>query len=184
MNDLDSLNKKLDELILKLNSKEEYFKKCLKCPNKGKCCIDNDIDIRDDEWAYIKKYLLDNEDIYKLVYDNFKNGRRCYFRTDEKCLIHDIRPLNCKYTPYQMIYKDGHLIYHISDDYCNFSYQDIICDIDTKEDIYYDFRSNRYYILLNNFIDEYYDSLFYESHTAYIRLYKLFRRDIISEKNN
>ena len=53
----------------------------------------------------------------------------------------------------------------------------------TKDDIYYDPISNRHYILLNNFIDEYYDSLFPNSHTAYIRLYKLFRRDIINEKN-
>lgn len=183
MNDLNSLNKKLEKLIDELNSKEDFFKKCLNCPNKGKCCIDNDIDIRDDEWAYIKKYLLDNKDVYDLVYDNFKNGRRCYFRTDSKCLIHDIRPLNCRYTPYQMIYKDGNLIYHIADDDCNFSYQELPANIDTKDDIYYDPISNRHYILLNNFIDEYYDSLFPNSHTAYIRLYKLFRRDIINEKN-
>lgn len=119
---LDEIKNELNKEIEELEKLDSYWTKCRKCPFKGKCCIDNDIDIREDEWELIKNLLDSNSEIRGKVKNNFLNDKKCYFRTEECCLIHNIRPTNCIYTPYQAIVTkyENHLIYNKIDDNCNF----------------------------------------------------------------
>lgn len=178
---LAEIKKELFHEINELEEKEPYWHKCDHCMNKGKCCIDNDIDIRDDEWMIIKDYLGSHPDIYERVKKNFNEGKKCYFRTEECCLIHDIRPLNCIYTPYQVIqniYND-HILYSAIDDECNFISKEyrIKKQAPSKKILYLD-KEKRYYLLLNHWYFNYEDnSDNKEKKVAEERLKAYFRED-------
>ena len=91
---------------------EPKWEKCSKCPNSGACCIGADITMYEYEWEIISKYLIDNPIVFNEVKLNYRRGLLCYFRTDDKCLIHDIRPLNCIFTPYQAIFGADRCIHY------------------------------------------------------------------------
>lgn len=142
-----------------LENIEPVWKLCRKCPFHGKCCIDNDIDIREDEWKEIEGYILSDKKVYDEVRENFLLGRKCYFRTEECCLIHKIRPTNCIYTPYQLIKP------RFSSDIC-FSSRSECCDFENieKKDasltFYNDFivkvdDRQPYYLYLNYWFENY-----------------------------
>lgn len=150
---LDEIREELFSEIDELLDKDPYWHKCDHCNNKGKCCIDNDIEIREDEWERIKCLLDSSSDIRRQVKENLETGRKCYFRTESCCLIHDIRPLNCIYTPYQVIqnlYND-HICYSSIDDECNFVTKDyrIKKQVPSKKILYLD-KEKRCYLLLNH----------------------------------
>lgn len=149
---LEEIKKELFGEIEVLFQKEPLFERCLSCPFKGKCCIDNDIDIREDEWNLIKKRLDESEEIRNQVKDNFMNNRKCYFRTEKCCLIHEIRPTNCIYTPYQVVQNiyDKKIIYSFMDEECNFTTMEKEMDslLDEKET--YISIDKRTYLFLNH----------------------------------
>ncbi|MCI8791013.1 MAG: YkgJ family cysteine cluster protein [Lachnospiraceae bacterium] len=98
--------------ISQLLAIEPKWNKCNKCPYSGACCIGADISVYEYEWLIIRDYLLANPDILSTVRKNFNSKSLCYFRTQDKCVIHEIRPLNCIFTPYQVICgADSHLHY-------------------------------------------------------------------------
>lgn len=83
---------------------EPYWNKCMHCQHHGKCCIRADVSIRADEWIIIKEYIqkLNISDKSALKY-NIEHNIFCPFRTSDKCLIHEVRPLNCIWTPFQAV---------------------------------------------------------------------------------
>lgn len=148
---LDEIKEELNKEIEGLEKLDPSYLNCRKCPFKGKCCIDNDIDIREDEWNEIKKILDSSFLIRQQVKQNFLKGRKCYFRTEKCCLLGEKRPTNCLYTPYQVIQNiyDGTITYNQRDESCNFI---------TKEEKMplLDFKNpylkleNHYYLFLNH----------------------------------
>jgi Fe-S-cluster containining protein len=157
-----TLSEMKDELfkeISLLEKKEERYLKCHHCPFKGKCCIDNDIDIREDEWERIQEFLNKHPSEREQVYQNFIHGRKCYFHTEECCLIHEIRPTNCIYTPYQLIQNryDNTLYYSSMDEECNFETREIKMNhlLNSKESIVYLPDEKRYYLYLNPWFENF-----------------------------
>lgn len=103
----------LDSAIQELYQKEPFWNICNPCQCKGHCCIGADITIYENEWAEIERYIrkLSTEDKTALS-RNIQQSSKCIFRTDDKCLIHTVRPANCRYTPYQyVVTADNHLRY-------------------------------------------------------------------------
>lgn len=98
--------------ITQLLEIEPKWEKCNNCPNLGHCCIGADITIYNYEWNIIRKYLIEHPNVFDEVKLNYKRKSLCYFRTNDKCLIHNIRPLNCIFTPYQAIYRADKRIYY------------------------------------------------------------------------
>lgn len=151
---LSEIKQELLKEIGELEEKDPSWKNCRKCPFRGKCCIDNDIDIRDDEWEEIKALLDQNESIRNQVKENFINNRKCYFRTEKCCLIHPIRPTNCLYTPYQAIQNEFSLEveYSLRSPSCDFETKTISLDKPLKKEDYllYIPDSEHYYLLLNH----------------------------------
>lgn len=119
---LAEIKKELFHEIEELEKLDSFWKKCDHCPHHGKCCIDNDIDIREDEWEEIRGFLDTHEIERRCIRENLLSGRKCYFRVPEKCLIHEIRPTNCIYTPYQVIQNlyDHHIYYSLVSQDCDF----------------------------------------------------------------
>lgn len=151
---IEELNKEIEEL----EKNDSFWMKCKKCPFKGKCCIDNDIDIREDEWERIKKVLDSNRFIYNQVKSNFFNGKKCYFRTESCCLIHNIRPTNCIYTPYQAIITkyENHLIFNEIDDFCNFKRIEIPFQIEKNDSYLIDIPNfSHKYLYLNYWVNNF-----------------------------
>ena len=156
---LAEIKEELFREISLLEQIEPKYLKCRKCPYKGKCCIDNDIDIREDEWTEIKDFLDHNEEAREEVYQNFIHDRKCYFRIDRCCLIHDIRPTNCIYTPYQVIQNryDHTLYYSSMDEECNFVIRESGADEPVSIDgpILYLEEEKCYYLFLNHWFEEF-----------------------------
>lgn len=132
-----------------LENIEPVWKNCRKCPFHGKCCIDNDIDIREDEWKEIETCILSDRKVYDEVRKNFLHDQKCYFRTQECCLIHEVRPTNCIYTPYQLIRPrfSGDVYYSSRSSCCDFEnvgkkdaslsfYNDFIVKVDDRHPYY------------------------------------------------
>lgn len=155
---LAEIKEELNRRIEKLENLDPFWKKCRHCPNHGKCCIDNDIDIREDEWNQIQKVLDSNASIREQVYDNLIHGRKCYFRTASCCLIHGIRPTNCIYTPYQAVISEyeNHLIYNSVDEDCNFKRMETEADpYLINQDILEIKGEPHPYLLLNPWVKDY-----------------------------
>lgn len=116
----NQIRKELLSQISTLLSIEPKWNKCCSCQNIGRCCIGAEINVYDYEWSEIRSYLLDNPEILEIVRQNYSLHSPCYFRTSDKCLIHEIRPINCLITPYQVIYgADNLLHYTICDEFCH-----------------------------------------------------------------
>lgn len=120
-NNIQNLRNTLFQRIETLIKIEPYWSKCTDCKNHGKCCINADISIRSDEFEIIKKYIteLNDSDKYILKY-NLEHNIFCPFRTKNKCLIHDVRPLNCIWTPFQVLQNinTNKITYFVSDYKC------------------------------------------------------------------
>lgn len=164
----------LNQLISELLKIEPYWKKCYPCMHNGKCCIGADISIRNDEWEIIKGHIqtLEADRISAL-----KNQSSCPFRTPTECLIHDYRPLNCMYTPFQAVFNETTkmLHYSMSDEHCNCKQIETdIGDIDLSNPFIKldNFGKDVYYLLLNSWFHKYYDFKV-EDTSAQIRLQQL-----------
>lgn len=103
----------LESAIQELYQREPFWSICNPCQSKGHCCIGAVITIRKNERTEIERHIqaLSSEDKKALV-QNIQHSSKCVFRTNEKCLIHAVRPANCRYTPYQyVVTADGILQY-------------------------------------------------------------------------
>lgn len=101
----------LNSIIEKLYQQEPYWNICCPCQCDGYCCIGADVSVNTNEWSKIKKYvqLLSFEE--KLILQkNIVNGTQCVFRAANKCLIHEVRPVNCRYTPYQLAVNSNNIL--------------------------------------------------------------------------
>lgn len=121
-----------DELlseIAQLLAIEPKWKKCDKCPHAGFCCIGADITLYQYEWDKIKSFLLQHPLILEQVKRNYEAHSQCYFRVSDRCLIHELRPLNCIFTPYQAIYGADKFIHYSSyQDNCQTKYLSLKSD--------------------------------------------------------
>lgn len=103
----------LESTIQELYQMEPFWNICNPCQCKGHCCVGADVTIYEREWAEIERHIqalpYEDQDTLRL---NIKHKRKCVFRANDKCLIHAVRPENCRFTPYQYgITPDNHLKY-------------------------------------------------------------------------
>lgn len=177
---LKEIKEELFKEISELEEKDPSWKNCRHCPFKGKCCIDNDIDIREDEWNEIKKVLDNNQSIKDQVKNNFINNSKCYFRTETCCLINDIRPTNCIYTPYQVIQNiySNKLMYSLRSENCDFTTKEIDSKkLDEKDYLIKVPDSDHYYLFLNHwFLNYENNSIDCYKETGYERLKEYFEK--------
>lgn len=103
----------LESTIEELHRIDPFWDICCPCRCKGHCCVGADITIYENEWLRIQHYIetLPEED--KVVLRrNIARGTHCVFRAADKCLIHQVRPENCRYTPFQArIDEDDTVVY-------------------------------------------------------------------------
>lgn len=88
-------------MISLLLKAEPFWHKCHPCKNNGNCCVNSETMATAAEWEIIVKQLseLSRED-FQIIRNNVDCGQNCAFRSPNKCLIHDVRPLVCRVTPY------------------------------------------------------------------------------------
>ncbi len=107
----------LEHAIHELEQLEPKWKNCRECPLSGKCCDGAFIYlIFPEEAEEISRYLQANPEKLAYAKKRAANKEGCYFydKTASQCLIHDVRPLLCRWTPYTAMtgfYRD---------DQCNF----------------------------------------------------------------
>ena len=93
----------LNLVIEELYKEESYWNICRPCQCNGYCCKGADISVDSNEWSIIKKFVQQLSFEEKAVLQkNIIRGTQCIFRATNKCIIHDIRSENCRYTPYQV----------------------------------------------------------------------------------
>jgi len=85
----------------------EIISPCEKC---GKCCVGKEIRITPDEYVRIRRYLKEKGKYFKfyvlkydkgipvLIIKNKENGE-CVFLENGKCMIHEVKPFQCKSYP-------------------------------------------------------------------------------------
>lgn len=114
----------LEGKLTELESSEPSWKNCRACPFSGKCCDGASLNLFPEEKAAISDYLGRNPDVLRYALPRFKQGKKCYFYDKEssKCLIHEVRPLNCRWTPHAAFREeDGRHSVHVRDNQCNFT---------------------------------------------------------------
>ncbi|UHC89225.1 YkgJ family cysteine cluster protein [Klebsiella michiganensis] len=114
----------LNKAISELESIEASWKNCRACPHSGKCCDDAFIEVVFPEEAKaIAEHLISHPE--KLVYAKERASRRksCYFHNPHanECLIHSVRPILCRWTPYTALTDYNSIVARIRDERCNFT---------------------------------------------------------------
>lgn len=99
---LDYVYRELDKVLCELRRIEPYWDKCFPCANEGRCCEGAPIGASYNEWHRIKEYVekLDEDqkaELRTLIIEK----KMCVFLGKSCCLIHDVRPFNCRFVPYQ-----------------------------------------------------------------------------------
>lgn len=113
------LYSKLDKYHEKLIDKERYWMRCKPCKNNGQCCKNSDTIIFTSEKTIITNYIKELPvHIRKTLKENVDNGVRCPFRTELSCLIHDVRPLTCRLTPYLANLGKNKIYYTLTSEDC------------------------------------------------------------------
>ena len=122
---------RLDDVIEELLELEPFWRICYPCRFKGVCCHGAKISVTPDEQAVIDEYLSGQPLLVRrLVFVHKMIGWHCKYHTDEGCLIHDVRPANCRYTPFQMGVSSDHVLTYSmvrvgESGHCEFSMQHI-----------------------------------------------------------
>ncbi|MBR3078158.1 MAG: YkgJ family cysteine cluster protein [Oscillospiraceae bacterium] len=101
----------LEAVIEELCRLEPFWNRCHPCSSKGKCCEGAKIRPSKKEQQVITEHLVSLPffDKQQLMY-NLMNSRICIYHTPEKCLIHDVRPEVCRYTPYQCVITNENML--------------------------------------------------------------------------
>lgn len=100
----------LEEAIAKLESMEPSWKNCRACPHAGKCCDNAYINVVFPEEAdAIGRHLRAHPEKLAYAEDRLSRGKSCYFHNPgaNECLIHEVRPILCRWTPYTINTGDG-----------------------------------------------------------------------------
>ncbi len=118
--DVKLLRGKIVSLKDELCSMDPFWNKCFPCRNNGRCCVKSDVDVTDDEWDEIVDFLKDKPKIIEYGKVRLKLGKPCLFYCSEasKCLIHEVRPIMCRYAPFHIVEKDGTYFYNLVDEHC------------------------------------------------------------------
>lgn len=120
MVEIEKIRLKLSSVVKDLCEIDPYWNKCFPCQNKGRCCIGSDVDVSEEEWKQIFEFLKDKPDIIQYAKARLRQGKPCIFYCSKvsKCLIHDLRPIMCRYTPFQVIENDGKFFCNNVDEKC------------------------------------------------------------------
>ena len=94
----------IDQYISELLKIEPFWKICHPCCFHGYCCKGAKVSFTDWE-ALITKIFVStlSAEEKNIIRDNEQNKRSCVFQAPDRCLIHPVRPANCRYTPYQFV---------------------------------------------------------------------------------
>jgi len=123
MTQLPELRDFVDGISKDLAKIEPYWRKCFPCKNKGRCCNNSDIGIPDVEWKSIVEFLSENKDVIEYAKIRARNSMKCIFYNHDakSCLIHPVRPINCRFAPYHIAYdaKKRGFFYHMCNEDCS-----------------------------------------------------------------
>lgn len=115
----------LNSAIAELESMEPAWSNCRACPHSGKCCDNAFIHlVFPEEAATIASYLKAHPQKLAYARERASRSKSCYFHDPKssECLIHDVRPVLCRWTPYTShTSPDGSLGGFIRDENCNFT---------------------------------------------------------------
>ncbi|HHK0531365.1 TPA: YkgJ family cysteine cluster protein [Pseudomonas aeruginosa] len=95
----------LEQAVERLESAEPSWTNCRACPHSGKCCDGaTGILIFPEESAELSDYLKKNPEILIYAKKRLANKKGCYFHdpSSEACLVHTVRPILCRWTPYAL----------------------------------------------------------------------------------
>ncbi len=109
----------VDSQVKALLKIEQTWRKCHPCKNGGNCCIDSESFALPSEWAIIQNMLakLHSEELH-LLQARTRQKDNCVFRADDRCIIHDVRPLVCRVTPYFVFEQNGKLCFQYPNGSC------------------------------------------------------------------
>lgn len=114
----------LEEAIAKLEAMEPSWKNCRACPHAGKCCDNAYINVVFPEEAdAIAQHLRAHPEKLAYAENRFSRGKSCYFHDPgaNQCLIHEVRPILCRWTPYTINTGEGSYVGTIRDANCEFT---------------------------------------------------------------
>jgi Fe-S-cluster containining protein len=116
---INELYSHIDNLFTDLLENESYWRKCSPCKNNGNCCFESNTSATPSEWAIIREFIskLPEDDLITLK-NNVSNNVRCPFRGENKCIIHDVRPIVCRVTPYTVFPKNNIINFHFCSNRC------------------------------------------------------------------
>ena len=91
-------------------TKDGCFEHCTNCNSDISCCYNFDMInapvLNKHELERIKEFI-NSEDFYNAFSDNLFSlktiGNKCIFYQNNKCLIYDIRPVDCRLYPFDII---------------------------------------------------------------------------------
>lgn len=105
--------KEMQDVLDGLYKLDPFWKMCEPCANCGECCKESNPEFGENEIYLIMNEMNFTEAELNALEKNLK-GKDCPFRLSDRCMIHEYRPLNCRWTPYQALIDKNHMIQYYS----------------------------------------------------------------------
>lgn len=104
-NGLETLRRLRDDITRfseQLKDIEPYWRDCFPCCHNGRCCAGATTYLSHLEWHQVKGLLSDDVATFKSAQNNVRAQCMCIFYCADasQCLVHETRPLHCRFTPY------------------------------------------------------------------------------------
>ncbi len=118
---IENAKKEMEALLDRLYEIDPSWKRCSPCISKGKCCEGANPGFSEVE----KNLIIDNiklcqDDLEKLK-QNLDSRSICPFHLPDKCIIHEYRSMNCRWTPYYVaVDNEGIVRYFKINSKCQF----------------------------------------------------------------
>lgn len=110
MNLIDNARNEIDVIIQRLYELDPFWLRCNPCSRKGYCCegANPNFSSQEAQEIIMKNEFSDTEK--RQLKSNLFWNKKCPFRFPDKCLIHNDRPMNCRWTPYYVAVDNSGIV--------------------------------------------------------------------------
>lgn len=110
MSFIDNARYEMESVVQRLYEIDPFWQKCNPCTSCGYCCKGANPNFSIQEVQEIIENCIFTDEEKEKLKSNLFWKKKCPFRFSDRCLVHEYRSLNCRWTPYQVAVDDENIV--------------------------------------------------------------------------